>query len=77
MGGRDTDYTTEGETAALTAVVLRVQVRRVEVQAPSVGIRVELRLPVEAVATPIVQNTVTVAVVASAEEGERKIKNTP
>ena len=64
-------YTTDGEAVALIEGALRVQGRRVEVQAPSAGIRVDLRLPVEAVATPIAENTAIPTEVPSAEEGER------
>ena len=67
-------YTTDGEAVALIVGDLRVQGRRVEVQAPSGGNRVDLRLPVEAVATPIVKSTATITEVASAEEGEGLIK---
>ena len=63
-------YTTDGETAALIVGALRAQVRRVEVQVPSVGIRVDLRPPVVAAATSIAEITATVIEVASAEEGE-------
>ena len=70
MGGRDTDYTTEGETDALIAGALRVQVRRVEDQAVTVGRTVDSSLPVVAVITSVVQITIVVVVVASAEEGE-------
>ena len=71
VGGRDTDYTTEGDAVALTAGVLRVQARRAEDQAVSESITTDSRLPVAAVATPAEQITTTIAVVASAEEGER------
>ena len=63
-------YTTDGETVVLIAGVLRVQARRVEVQVPSAGIRVDLRLPVVTAATPIVEITATITEAASAEEGE-------
>ena len=63
-------YTTDGETVALRVGVLRVQVRRVEAQEPSDGIRADLRLPVDTPATPIVEITAIPKEVASAEEGE-------
>ena len=63
-------YTTDGEAVALIVGALRAQARRVEVQEPSVGTRVDLRLPVVAAATPIVQITARPTEVASAEEGE-------
>ena len=73
VGGRDTDYTTEGEAEALTEVVLRVQVRRAEEQEPTARIRGDLRLPVIAIATSVVQITSIIGVAASAEEGERNL----
>ena len=72
MGGRDTDYTTEGATVALKAVVLRVQARRAEEQVVTAGGIDDLRLPVAAVATSAAQITITIVIPASAEEGERK-----
>ena len=63
-------YTTDGEAVAPIGGVLRAQVRRAEVQVLSVGIRADLRLPVVAVATTIVESTATPIEVASAEEGE-------
>ena len=44
--------------------------RRVEVQVPSVGIRVDLRLPVAAVATSTAEITAIPIEESSAEEGE-------
>ena len=62
-------YTTDGETVALIVGVLRAQERRVEVQVPSVGTRADLRLPVAAVATHIVEITAIPIEEPSAEEG--------
>ena len=62
-------YTTDGHTVALIVGVLRVQVRREDVQEPSAGSRVDLRLPVAAEATPIEEITATISEEASAEEG--------
>ena len=70
-GGKDTDYTTEGVAVALIVAVLRAQVRRVEVQVVTVGRTADSRLPVAAAATSVAQITITIVVVASAEEGER------
>ena len=61
----------EGETEALIPEMLRVQVRRVEDQAVTVGRTVDSRLPVEAVATSADQSAITIFIPASAEEGER------
>ena len=71
VGGRDTDYTTEGVTEALRVVVLRVQARWGEVQAPTIGGIVALSLPVVTVVASVVQIAITVSIVSSAEEGER------
>ena len=68
-------YTTDGVTVAFIVGVLRAQDRRVEAQVPSVGSRVELRLPVVAVATPTVQTTAIPNIIPSAEEGEGGKKN--
>ena len=58
VGGRDTDYTTEGKAVALIACGLRAQVRQVEVQAVTVGRTGDSRPPGAAGATYVVQNTI-------------------
>ena len=70
VGGRDTDYTTEGATVALIAGVLRAQERRAEAQVVTERRTVDLRLPVVAAVTSEVQIAITIVVVAFAEEGE-------
>ena len=67
-------YTTDGASVTLIVEGLRDQVCRSEFQVTSVGIRVDLRLPVVAVATPIAQTTAIVVVAASEEEGERNLE---
>ena len=70
MGGRDTDYTREGEAVALIVEVLRAQARRDEVQVTTVRSTVDLSLPVVAFVTSVVQTAITIVVEASADEGE-------
>ena len=71
VGGRDTDYTTEGVAVTLIECALRAQARRAEAQVPTVCSIVDLSLPVVAFATSVVEITIVVIVVPSAEEGER------
>ena len=53
---------------ALVVAVLRVQERREKDQVVGVGSIVDLRLPVEAAATSVVQITIRVIVVASTDK---------
>ena len=59
----------DGAAVALGAVVLRVQVRRVEVQDVGVGSsRISLRLPVVALGASAAQTAITVIVIAGTNQ---------
>ena len=69
-------YTTDGITSTLSRIKMVPQaflcfkIYAIKNQEPSVGIRIDLRLPVAAVATSMAEITAIISEVASAEEGE-------